>query len=308
MANGTGSPVAVGFVAPGTPGDVRRLEAAGAASLWVGGHIASPNPAPEPMAWLARLVEQSRSAILGTATLVLPLYPPALVAKQVADLDRASGGRLVLGVGVGGEYASDFEAAGVPMPERGARADEAIPLLRSFWGAQPVRHHGPHFHVDGVRIHPGPSQPGGPPIVVTGRKVPAMRRAALLGDGWMPYLYSADRYARSVARIEELAGDAGRELTGFRWLAYLMVGVDRDPTVARRSVARFLGDTYRQDFDAFLDRVAVAGDRDEVGERLQAFVDAGARHLVCLPCGADPMAMGQQLLEEVAPRLAAPGG
>jgi alkanesulfonate monooxygenase SsuD/methylene tetrahydromethanopterin reductase-like flavin-dependent oxidoreductase (luciferase family) len=135
-----------------------------------------------------------------------------------------------------------------------------------------------------------------------------MRRAALLGDGWMPYLYSADRYARSVARIEELAGDAGRELTGFRWLAYLMVGVDRDPTVARRSVARFLGDTYRQDFDAFLDRVAVAGDRDEVGERLQAFVDAGARHLVCLPCGADPMAMAQQLLEEVAPRLAAPSG
>jgi len=130
-----GLSVPVGFVAPSTPGDVRRLEAAGAASLWVGGHIASPNPAPEPMAWLARLVEQSRSAILGTATLLLPLYPPALVAKQIADLDRASGGRLVLGVGVGGEYASDFEAAGVPMPERGARADEAIPLLRSFWAS-----------------------------------------------------------------------------------------------------------------------------------------------------------------------------
>src|SRR5260370_1330108 len=154
MANGTGSPVEVGFVAPGTPGDVRRLEAAGPASVGGGRHFRAANPAPQAHA-----------------------------------------------------------------------------------------------------------QAGGPAIVVTGRKGPAMRRAALLGDGWMPYLFSADRYARSVARIEELAGDAGRKLTGFRWLAYLMVGVDRDPAAARRSVARFLGDTYRQDFDAFLDPVAVPAAR-----------------------------------------------
>jgi alkanesulfonate monooxygenase SsuD/methylene tetrahydromethanopterin reductase-like flavin-dependent oxidoreductase (luciferase family) len=303
-----GSAPAIGFVAPSTSRDARRLEEAGATSLWVGGHLASPNPSPEPIAWLARLVEQTRSAMLGTAALVLPWYPPALVAKQIADLDRASGGRLALGVGVGGEYASDFEAAGVPLEERGARTNEAIPLLRQFWSGEPVEHHGTHFHFDGVRIHPPPSQAGGPPIIVTGRRLPAMRRAVLLGDGWMPYLYSASRYASSVARIEELAGEAGRDLADFRWLAYLMVGVDRDPQVARRAVAAFLGRTYNQDFDAMLDHVAVAGATAEVGDKLQSFVDAGARHLVLLPCGADPVGIAEQLIAEVAPRLQAPIG
>jgi probable F420-dependent oxidoreductase len=298
-------PVAVGFVAPGTSRDVRRLEEAGAASLWVGGHIASPNPSPEPIVWLARLVEQTRSAALGTGALVLPWYPPALVAKQIADLDRASGGRLVLGVGVGGEYASDFEAAGVPLDERGARTNETIPLLRRFWSGEPVDHRGTHFHYDGVRIHPAPAQAGGPPIIVTGRRLPAMRRAALLGDGWMPYLYSADRYASSVARIQDLAGEAGRDLADFRWYAYAMVGVDRDASVARRAVAYFLGRTYNQDFDAMLDHVAVAGTVADVGEKLQRFVDAGARHLVLLPCGGDATATAEQLLDEVAPHLQA---
>jgi probable F420-dependent oxidoreductase len=298
-----GSPVAVGFVAPGTSRDVRRLEEAGAASLWVGGHIASPNPSPEPIVWLARLVEQTRSATLGTGALVLPWYPPALVAKQIADLDRASGGRLVLGVGVGGEYVSDFEAAGVPLDQRGARTNEAIPLLRRFWSGKPVEHHGTHFHFDGIRIHPPPSQAGGPPIIVTGRRLPAMRRAALLGDGWMPYLYSADRYATSVARIKDLAVDAGRDLAGFRWNAYVMVAVDGDPGVARRAVATFLGRTYNQDFDTTLDHVAVAGTAAEVGDKLQRFVDAGAHHLVLLPCGANPMGTAEQLLDEIAPRL-----
>src|SRR5687768_7787511 len=99
----------MGFVAPNGRAAVRELEDLGAAWLWVGGHVASPNPTPEAMVWLARLVEQSGRAVLGTATLLLPLFPPALVAKQIADLDRAASGRLAIGIGVGGEYASDFE-------------------------------------------------------------------------------------------------------------------------------------------------------------------------------------------------------
>src|SRR5438067_571416 len=167
--------VAVGFVAPRDGAVVRALEDAGASSFWVGGHIASVNPSPEPLMWLARLAEQTRIATIGTATLLLPLYPPALVAKQIADLDRACGGRVAVGIGVGGEYAADFAAVEVPIKERGSRADEAIELLRRFWTAEPVEHAGRHFHIDGVRIHPAPRQPGGPPIYVSGRKEPAMR-------------------------------------------------------------------------------------------------------------------------------------
>jgi probable F420-dependent oxidoreductase len=274
----------VGMVAPGTRSGVQAAEAMGIDSLWVGGHLASRNPSPEPMTWLARLAEQAQRALVGTATLVLPWYPPAVAAKQLADIDRSCGGRLVVGVGAGGEYPDDFAAAGVPIEERGARLDESISLLRRFWTAEPVAHAGRHFRYDGLRIHPAPAQREGPPIIVTGRKQAAMRRAVALGDGWMPYLYSPERYARSVAIIRELADEAGRSLDSFHWMAYLMVSVDESSRRAQEQAATFLGKTYSQDFSDFIDRVAVAGTLERVTERLAAFVDAGARHIVLLPC------------------------
>jgi alkanesulfonate monooxygenase SsuD/methylene tetrahydromethanopterin reductase-like flavin-dependent oxidoreductase (luciferase family) len=274
----------IGIVAPPTADAVRQAEALGVDSLWVGGHLASPHRSPETMIWLARLVEQTQRAAVGTATLVLPWYAPAIVAKQLADLDRASGGRLIVGVGAGGEYRDDFTAAGVPIEERFTRLDESIGLLRRFWSAEPVHHDGRHFRYDGIRIRPPPARSGGPPIVVTGRKVGAMRRAALYGDGWMPYLYSAARYARSVATINEIAAETGRNLDAFRFMSYVMVAVDDDPATARLAATEFLGGTYDQDFTRFVQRVTVTGDLDDVVEGLGAFVEAGARHIVVLPC------------------------
>ena len=296
---------AMGFVAPGRGEDVAELEALGAASLWVGGHVASRNPSPEPMVWLARLVEQTSDVILGTATLLLPLYPPAIVAKQVADLDRAGHGRLAIGIGVGGEYASDFDACEVPISERGSRTDEAIPLLRQFWTAQPVSHGGRHHQYVDVRIHPAPAQPGGPPIIVTGRQPVAMRRAAALGDGWMPYLYSPDRYARSVATIRADAERIDRPLDAFAWLAYVFVSLDDDQARARATALDFFGGTYgKNDSMAdMLDRVACVGSTAQVTARLTEFVDAGADHLVVVPLGPDPMGSARRLLTEVLPQL-----
>lgn len=298
------SRVRVGVVAPDDPAAIRRLEDAGVDSLWVGGHVASLNPLPEPLMWLARLGALTKRVVVGTATLLLPLYPPAMVAKQIADVDRATGGRVALGVGVGGEYPSDFEAAGVPIAERGSRTDEAIPLLRRFWTAEPVDHDGRHFHCRGLRIHPAPAQVGGPPILVSGRRHVAMRRAARLGDGWMPYLYSPRRYRESVERIGELAMSSGRDLDGFEWLVYLFVVADDDPSSARRGAVEFLGRTYQQDFDAMLDHVAVVGTFDDVGERLDDYVASGARHLIICPIHGDRMAVAERLIADVVPRLA----
>lgn len=296
-------PTALGFVAPTNGTMVRHLEDAGVSSFWVGGHVASANPSPEPVVWLARLIEQTHVATVGTATLVLPLYPPALLAKQIADLDNASGGRVVVGIGVGGEYESDFAAVGVPRGQRGTRANEGIDLLRRFWTAEPVVHHGRHFSFDGVRIHPAPANPAGPPIVVSGRTEAAIRRAALLGDGWMPYLYSPSRYASSVQQVIELAGQKGRSLDGFGWYAYLMVAVDPDAAAARRGAAAFLATTYRQDVGAMIDSITVAGTIDDVGQRMAEFVEAGARHLIVCPIHGDVPTMAGHLLEEVLPNL-----
>src|SRR5438034_5691046 len=119
-----------GFVAPGDRRDLEALEALAIDSLWVGGHVASRNPSPEVMNQLAWVAARTERVKVGTSVLLLPLYPPAIIAKQVADLDRASGGRVLLGIGVGGEYPQEFRACGVPLNERGPRTNEAIPLLR----------------------------------------------------------------------------------------------------------------------------------------------------------------------------------
>jgi alkanesulfonate monooxygenase SsuD/methylene tetrahydromethanopterin reductase-like flavin-dependent oxidoreductase (luciferase family) len=258
------------------------------------------------MVGLARLASATERVAIGTAVLVLPLYPPALVAKQVADLDRASGGRVILGVGVGGEYPQEFQAMHVPRHERGARTTEIIPLLRRFWTGNEVTHDGPHYPMRDIRIHPTPLQPGGPPIIVAGRQEAAMRRAARIGDGWLPYMYSPHRYAESVKTINLTAEDAGRELgRRFHWCIWVFLNINSDGNVAREEAAKGLGGFQRRDLSTIVDHIAAAGTVGEVRARVRDFYDAGARHFVFLPvtAGAPETPVLDQLLAEVVPDL-----
>jgi probable F420-dependent oxidoreductase len=301
------SGVRIGMVVGGRTKLAEALEAAGVDSLWVGGHVASPHSASEAMVNLARLSAVTETALLGTSILVLPLYPPAIVAKQIADLDCATNGRITLGVGVGGEFPEEFRACQVPVNERGARADEAIGLLRRLWRGEEVSHNGHYYPMKDVTILPRPVQVGGPPIIVAGRKEPAMRRAAVLGDGWMPYLYSPRRYAMSVAAIRKAASDAHRDLSNFAWLAFIFVNVNSDRDAARHEAASSMRMNYDQDFAAYIDKVAAAGTPDDVVTKLTAFIEAGARHIVLAPAArgdaADPLL--RRLAREVIPRVRA---
>jgi probable F420-dependent oxidoreductase len=299
------SGIEFGFVVGNDLRRAAQLEQLPIDSLWTGGHVASRNPSTEAMMSLARLSAVTERVKIGTAVLLLPLYPPAIVAKQCADLDRASGGRLVLGVGVGGEYPQEFRACQVPIRERGRRTDEAIPLIRRLWSAQAITHGGDYYPMDDVRVHPAPQQPGGPPIIVAGRKEPAMRRAARLGDGWMPYLYSPRRYAASVEAIRSAAAQAGRDLTGFGWYAFVFVNADPDGRLAREQAARTMGGTYDQDFGPMVERVAAAGTPEEVTRRLTDFVDAGARHFILLPAAGTGSADAviERLVDEIIPEV-----
>lgn len=276
-----------GVLFNGDPRRAARLERWGVDSLWVGGHIAAANPTAEALTALARMSAATERVLLGTSVLLLPLYPPAIVAKAVADLDRVTGGRVILGVGVGGESPQEYRACQVPRETRGRRLDEAIPLLRRLWTAEPVTHEGRYYPMSDVRIHPAPAQRGGPPIVVAGRQDAAVRRAARLGDGWMPYLYSSRRYAASVAAITETAAAAGRDLSGFGWYAMIFVNVNPDRDAARAEAARWLGRTYGQDFPVSSDRMA-AGDVPDVTGQLLAYAGAGVRHFIfCVAAGQD---------------------
>jgi alkanesulfonate monooxygenase SsuD/methylene tetrahydromethanopterin reductase-like flavin-dependent oxidoreductase (luciferase family) len=299
--------VGFGFTAPTTSGEVRALEELGVQSLWVGGHVASPNPTPEVIVALARLSAHSTTAVIGSSILLLPLYPAAIIAKQLADIDRACDGRVVLGVGIGGEYEAEFRACQVPRAERAPRTDEAIPLLRELWRGEPVRHEAGFYAMgDGeVRIHPAPHQTGGPPVVVAGRRPAAMRRAATIGDGWMPYMYSPRRYAESVEQIRREADAAGRDLSGFGWTVFSFLSIRADGDEARREAAQFMGGTYRQDFEQMVRSVAIAGTPDEVMQRLAEFVRAGVRHFILAPTSRDDVLTWARLLrDELVPAAA----
>jgi probable F420-dependent oxidoreductase len=296
----------VGFVCQPERSLVETFEALPIDSLWVGGHVASTNPSPEAMVQLAGLAALTSRVRVGTSILLLPLYPPAIVAKQVADLDRATGGRVTLGVGVGGEYPQEFRACQIPLSERGARTDEAIPLLRRLWSGEEQSHAGRYYSMEAVRIHPAPLQPEGPPIIVAGRKQRAMQRAVALGDGWMPYLYSARRYADSVKTIHRLAEGAGRDLTNFEWFAFIFVNVHDDGEKAKEEAAEFLGGTYQQDFHSMLPHIAVAGSPDDVVSGLAEFARAGATHLVFTPASRSrSKEVALRIVNEIVPLVRA---
>jgi alkanesulfonate monooxygenase SsuD/methylene tetrahydromethanopterin reductase-like flavin-dependent oxidoreductase (luciferase family) len=284
-------------------------------SIWQGGHILPPSPTGEAITRLALLTAWTERVRIGTSILLLPLYQPVVVAKQLADLDAHAGGRVSVGVGVGGEFVQEFGAVGVPVGERGPRTDEAMKMLRSLWAGGPVSHHGKFFHLDSVELRPvrlpgdeaRSGQAGGPPLLVSGRKGPAMRRAALLGDGWMPYLVSPGAYARSVATIRAEAGRAGRDLAGFEWMMYLYCSVRRDGDRARDDVRTFLGGAYGDKPDEMLQRIAPAGTPDDVSVRLQEYVDAGVRHFIISPATpADTLEVVTLAANEVLPRLELP--
>ncbi|MCB1014773.1 MAG: LLM class flavin-dependent oxidoreductase [Acidimicrobiales bacterium] len=283
-------------------------------AVWQGGHVLPRQPTGEAVTRLSLMAAWTERVRVGSAILVLPLYPPVLVAKQLADLDAWTGGRLAVGVGVGGEFPEEFAALGVAASERGARADEALTVLRALWAGGRVTHHGRFFHLDDVELVPvappggGTGRAGGPPLLVSGREEGAMRRAARLGDGWMPYLFSPGAYARSVTAVRDEAAAAGRDLDaeGFEWALYCYCSVRADGDRAREDVAAFLGGAYGTD-PALLAKVAPAGTPDEVAAALQAYVDAGARHLIVSPAApGDTLGIVRLAAEEVLPQLTLP--
>jgi alkanesulfonate monooxygenase SsuD/methylene tetrahydromethanopterin reductase-like flavin-dependent oxidoreductase (luciferase family) len=281
-------------------------------SVWQGGHLLPPSHSGEAITRLALMTAWTERVRVGSAILLLALYHPVVVAKQLLDLDARSGGRISVGVGVGGEFAKEFEAVGVPLSERGVRTDESIEILRRLWKGGASSFHGRFFSFDDVELRAvhapdpatRPAQTGGPPLIVSGRKEPAMRRAARLGDGWMPYLMSASAYARSVHAIEGEARDNARDLTGFEWMMYLYTSIRRDGDRARQDVASFLGRAYGDRPAEMLDRIAPAGTPIEVASRLQDYVDAGVRHFIISPAASeDTLEVVTLAAEEVLPRL-----
>jgi probable F420-dependent oxidoreductase len=211
----------------------QQVEAAGFHSLWVPEHVlffkdyasrypyaedgrvpGDPDGVLEPFTALTWLAANTSTLRLGTGVCILPQRHPVYTAKQVADLDYLSGGRVEFGIGVGW-LREEYDALGIPFNERGKRADECLDLMRSLW-CDPVSSYQGQFHqVSKALLNPKPVQQPHPPIMVGGESDAALRRAVQRGQGWYGYNLTPERLRERVAVLEGMLQDAGRSRTDF---------------------------------------------------------------------------------------------
>jgi alkanesulfonate monooxygenase SsuD/methylene tetrahydromethanopterin reductase-like flavin-dependent oxidoreductase (luciferase family) len=218
------------------------------------------------------------------AVYLLPLRHPTLVARQVADLESLAPGRLVLGVGIGGEDPHELAICGVDPHTRGRRMDECLAVLRGLLTGTPFSFHGEFFDLDEAVILPAPRS--SVPIVVGGRSDAAVRRAARLGDGWIGIWNSARRFADVVAAIAEQAEAAGRRPRPTAHTMQVWCGIADRRERARPLVATAMERFYQTPFERF-ERYSPYGTPEDVAEFLTPYVAAGCTSFNLIPQAPD---------------------
>lgn len=266
-------------------GQARWMEELGYDYFAAGEHFmrgSPPGPSHAALPLLAVAAGATDRIRLLSSILLAPFYHPTVLARLTATLDIASGGRLTLGVGVGGEFPVEFEAAGLKVNQRGRRTDECLEVLRRLWTGQAVTYQGRHFQVSNVMINPPPVQQPHPPVWVSGRRDAAMLRAARHGDGWMPYFYDPERYQDSVSKISRFSSELGRDLSGFQWAHFAYISIYPTVEEAAAIAAEELGGQYLYggEFTNIVRRYCLLGPVERCIERLNEYIDAGVRHVI----------------------------
>jgi probable F420-dependent oxidoreductase len=257
-----------------------RAEALGFRDLWVTentlDHVFCFDPVVV-LSWAAAATSRIR---LGASVVVLPVHHPAHVAHQWASLDYVSGGRAILGLGLGrGHHYAQFQ---VPTERRVRRFREGVALIRALWSERHVEYRGAIFQVEDASMLPQPVQRPSLPIWLGVGHPDAVRRTARIADGWMGSGGSSiAAFAQSVPILRAALEKAGRDPAAFPISKRIFVAVDDRPEVARAELDRWFTTVYRN--PAGTDASGIHGTPEQVGERLEEIVAMGASHLLLNP-------------------------
>jgi alkanesulfonate monooxygenase SsuD/methylene tetrahydromethanopterin reductase-like flavin-dependent oxidoreductase (luciferase family) len=233
---------------------------------------------------------------------LLALRHPLPVARQIASLCESAPGRLVFGVGVGGEDRHEIEICGVDPKTRGRRTNETLIALRGLLSGEPTSHRCDFFDFEDALIRPAPEP--AVPFVVGGRSDAAIRRAALYADGWLGVWCSPKRFASVVDEVSRIdAEDGAGTKSAEDWMHGLQVwvGLDEDRLVARERLASRMETMYQTPFARF-ERYSPFGGPAEIAEALGPYVEAGCRHFNIMPVAASTEASIEGVAE-IAERL-----
>ena len=224
-----------------------RVEEAGLDSVWVGDSLIA-KPRLEPLATLGALAARTSRVRLGTAVLLPALRHPVLMAQTMATVDLISGGRLVIGAGVGGafndEQRGEWAAAGVDPKRRARRFEEIVEIAKGLGPGQPHSHEGRHFSLGSVRMLPKATQSDGIPWVLATHyragQPAQVDRAARIGDGVMAISDTPEEFAEIIAQVDAKAEEYGRDTTRRENVFYLTVNLDEDEAAAKADAEDWL--------------------------------------------------------------------
>ncbi len=202
----------VGFSTLWAPEHVVLLDRYSSKYPYSAGEFPMPSDTPiaDPLAALAFAAACTKTIRLATGICLVPEHNPLVLAKTAATADRLSGGRLVLGTGIGW-LEEEFQALGIPWERRAQRTRECIDVMRKLWREDPSSYSGEFVKFNNVRSFPKPANPRGIPVWFGGESGPALRRVAEYGDGWVGFNLTPDQAAAKVRRIEELLKASGRK-------------------------------------------------------------------------------------------------
>jgi probable F420-dependent oxidoreductase len=285
---------------PGIRRFLERAEALGFESAWVVeqllGSIASLEPV-ELLAWAAALTHRMR---LGTAVLLAPLRSPVHLAKSLATVDQLSGGRLDVGIGLGGNPKA-YPAFGITAERRVARFNEGLRLVRALWTEPRVTFAGEFWQLEGATLEPKPLQRPHPPLWVGAHHPDAFRRSLDWATGFMGAgSATTATFGQEVLLLRRLLVEAGRDPASIDVGKRVYVAVDGNRERAGRRLAEYFGGFYGR--SQLAAEVSVWGSVDQCVAGIREVVAAGAR-LVMLNPVFDEVEQLEILAAEVAPRL-----
>jgi probable F420-dependent oxidoreductase len=267
----------------------RKAEAAGVDGIFAGDHVTFYGAGNDGLACLTAVAAVTERVELMTSVYLLALRHPTPVALQCAMIDQLSLGRLILGVGIGGEDANEWWACGIDPKTRARRTDESLEIMRSLWTNEETTFDGKYFKLNKVRMQPKPFRDSGVIVHIGGRSDAALKRTARFGDAWISIWVSARRMQEAREKIDEWAVAEGRDPKSITMGIQLWhtVALDGDRAAAKERLARRMEGVYKIPFERF-ERYSPSGTPEEIAEYIAPYLEAGCSHLNLLAIQSSP--------------------
>ena len=282
-------------------------ERAGYDSVWVGDSITS-KPRMEPLTAMAAVAARTSRVKIGTAVLLNALRHPVHLAHAAATIDNISGGRTILGLGAGRSnnqmFVNEHAAVGVPIAERAARMEEGIRVMRALWTGEPVNSAGEFYPLQDVELEPRPVQASIPLWISSNWVRRGLARVAEMGDAWITNVPSVELFDQCWNKIEQCAGEFGRDPAGIGRCLYISVNLNDDTGAALAEGDRYMQSYYSIPYERISKQLlCVFGPPRKCIDTIQAYRASGADYFIVRFASPDQMRQMAQFTEEVLPAV-----